>query len=386
MADVLVLGGGPAGAVAATILARAGARVRLLERARFPREKLCGDTLNPGALALLDGLGLAAAATRDALPVEGMIVSGGRVRIAAPYPAGATGRAIRRRDLDAALLEAAAAAGVDIEDGVVATGPCMAEARGGSRVAGVTVRRRTHREDARVTAPLTIAADGRRSRLAFALGLARHPRRPRRWAIGAYFDGVPGLTRFGEMHIRAGRYLGVAAVPGGLANACLVVESPHGLSDPSRALIDMLRSDPATADRFSRARLCGPASGVGPLAVDVDVPGAPGVLLAGDAAGFIDPMTGDGLRFAIAGAMLAARAARGYFEGRIAEPYRALAAWRRAAFHGKWRFNRTLRLLVARPTAIRAASLGARLAPSAIELTVAYAGDVWGRGVVGDYA
>lgn len=386
MIDVLVAGGGPAGSIAATILARAGARVRLLERARFPREKLCGDTLNPGALALLDSLGLGRAATRGALPVEGMIVSGGGIQIAARYPAGATGRAIRRRDLDAALLEAAVAAGVDVEEDVVATGASLSPSAGAMRVSGVTVRRRAHREDARISARLTIAADGRHSRLAFALGLARHPRRPRRWAIGGYFDGVVGLTRFGEMHVRPGRYLGVAAVPGGLANACLVVGAPRHLSDPSRTLMDAVRSEPATADRFSRARAVAPAAVVGPLAVDAASAGAPGLLLAGDAAGFIDPMTGDGLHFAIAGAMLAADAARGYFEGRIAEPSRALAAWRRAAFGRKWRFNRALRRLVATPAAIRAASWAARLMPSAIDLTVAYAGDVWGGGFVGDCA
>ena len=57
--DVLVVGAGPSGATAATVLARAGARVCLIDRAAFPRPKLCGDTLNPGALAILRRLDLA---------------------------------------------------------------------------------------------------------------------------------------------------------------------------------------------------------------------------------------------------------------------------------------------------------------------------------------
>ena len=64
MLDVLIAGAGPAGAIAAMVLARAGARVLVLDRARFPRDKLCGDTLNPGALAVLERLGLDAAAAR----------------------------------------------------------------------------------------------------------------------------------------------------------------------------------------------------------------------------------------------------------------------------------------------------------------------------------
>ena len=68
MLDVLIVGAGPAGAVAATVLARAGARVRIVDRATFPRDKLCGDTVNPGTLALLRRLGLAAAIDARGLP------------------------------------------------------------------------------------------------------------------------------------------------------------------------------------------------------------------------------------------------------------------------------------------------------------------------------
>ncbi len=70
-----------------------------------------------------------------------------------------------------------------------------------------------------------IAADGRYSRVARALGLSRSARRPRRWAIGGYFQDVAGTTSFGEMHVRAGRYIGVAPLPGGLTNACVVTPS-----------------------------------------------------------------------------------------------------------------------------------------------------------------
>src|SRR2546428_7105462 len=77
MFDVLIVGAGPAGSVAATVLARAGARVRLVDRATFPRHKLCGDTVNPGTLALLRRLGLSAHIEERGLPVVGMRLTGG---------------------------------------------------------------------------------------------------------------------------------------------------------------------------------------------------------------------------------------------------------------------------------------------------------------------
>src|SRR5262247_96515 len=101
MDDVLVVGAGPAGAVAATVLARAGARVCLVDRATFPRDKLCGDTVNPGTLAILRRLGVAGEVEARGLRVDGMIVTGTRgARVVGRYPGGLYGRAILRRDLD----------------------------------------------------------------------------------------------------------------------------------------------------------------------------------------------------------------------------------------------------------------------------------------------
>ena len=155
-----------------------------------------------------------------------------------------------------------------------------------------------------------IAADGRRSAVAFALGLARHPRRPRRWAIGAYFEGVTGLSDVGEMHVRHGHYIGVAPVPGGLTNACLVVSEGRARSIGSaadRRPRSRRAPRPIPRARFAAARRATPVTMLGPLAVEVDSAGVEGLLLAGDAAGFIDPMTGDGLRLALRGGELRRR-------------------------------------------------------------------------------
>jgi flavin-dependent dehydrogenase len=377
MLDVLIVGAGPAGSIAATILGRAGARVRIIDRSTFPRVKLCGDTVNPGTLAILRRLKVAEAIEACALKVAGMRVTGERgAAIEGRYPDGVGGRALLRRHLDWMLLQDAVAAGAQFE-------PAFTVRRAivdADRVAGVQVRGRQFEGELR--ARVTIAADGRRSTLAFGLGLARHPPYPRRWAIGAYVENTAVATPtrdLGEMHVRMGRYIGIAPVPGGLTNICLVKSwrpGDRGLGDPRTALLRELARDPVLRDRFAGARLVAAPAVLGPLAVEVSDVGLDGLLLAGDAAGFIDPMTGDGLRFAVRGAELVARSALDALEHGWHGVHERLTAQRRAEFAGKWRFNRMLRALVASPAAVAAASAGARVARSALHAAIVYAGDV----------
>ncbi len=375
--DVLIVGAGPAGSIAALVLARAGVRVRLVDRTVFPRDKLCGDTINPGTVALLRALNIAERAVDGALPIDGMIVSGdGGAMIEGRYPAGVQGFSLVRRDFDARLLEAAVSAGAEFQSGVVARGPVCGSTS--NLVTGVLLDDHSGHPRAQ-SARLTIAADGRRSVLAFSLGLARHPARPRRWAVGAYYEGVGGLSSLGEMHIRRDRYIGVAPIPGGITNVCLVgefAERPGMLRHPAQVVDRMLAADWLLRDRFAGARLIAKPTVMGPLAVDAVGAGTRGLLLAGDAAGFIDPMTGDGLRFAIEGGMLAARAAVEFLEARLPDPHVQLASWRASAFAGKYRFNRSLRFLVSSPVALSVAEPAARLAPGLIDRVIARAGDV----------
>jgi menaquinone-9 beta-reductase len=393
VSDVLIVGAGPAGTVAGTILARAGARVRIVDRASFPRDKLCGDTVNPGTMARLAALRLSDEIAARGLRVDGMLVTGERgVRIEGRYPRGHAGRAMLRRDLDWLLLQQAMAAGCAFESGV-AVRRALVESDGTRRVVRGVAASAGGRE-IEIDAPITIAADGRHSTLAFGLGLARHPDRPRRWAVGAYYDNVardqdqvqtrsrsgrePVTSMFGEMHIRRGRYIGIAPVPGGLTNVCLVRPSQPGdadFQDPAALLARELACDSLLRDRFADARIATPPVVLGPLAVDVRDEGLDGLLLAGDAAGFIDPMTGDGLGFAIRGAELAAAAALRALEHGWRGVHADLAAGRASAFADKWRFNRVLRALVAEPRAVDVAALAARVMPAAVRAVVARAGD-----------
>src|SRR5262245_41219181 len=188
MNDVLIVGAGPAGSVAGIVLARRGARVRLIDRADFPRDKLCGDTVNPGTLARLRSLGVGAAIDARGLRVDGMLVTGEHgAAIQGSYPPGLFGRAILRPDRDWLLLQEAIRTGCQIESGIAVREPIVDTSARIPAVAGVRLGHNGVTRDLR--ARVTIAADGRRSTIAFGLGLARHPETPRRWAIGAYFEG-----------------------------------------------------------------------------------------------------------------------------------------------------------------------------------------------------
>ena len=133
--------------------------------------------------------------------------------------------------------------------------------------------------------------------------------------------------------------------------------------------------DPLLRDRFAGARATSDVVVLGPLAVEARSAGCPGMLLAGDAAGFVDPMTGDGLRFAIRGGELAAEAALA--ELRTGLPAHAqLLAVRNGEFATKWRINRALRALVGSRHALACAALATRAWAAPVEHLVGIAGDI----------
>jgi menaquinone-9 beta-reductase len=378
MYDVVIAGAGPAGSVAATILARAGARVALIDRARFPRHKLCGDTLNPGVLAILRRLKLAAMAEACGLPIAGMVLTGeDGSTVEGRYPDGLVARAVRRSDLDWALVRGAISAGADFMDDTMVLEPIIEGGGRDASVGGLWVR--SHGLKRAMRASATIAADGRRSRIAFGLGLSRHPRRPRRWAIGVYAERVDGTSQFGEMHVRRDCYVGVAPLPNGLTNVCLVKPSAGGdaaLADPLGAVKAALARDRVLHDRFAHARFVTGPTVMGPLAVDAtNAPLPQGLLLAGDAAGFVDPMTGDGLRFAVRGGELAADAALRALAHGWTGLHDRVAVLRRQEFGSKYRFNRALRQVVGAPAAVRVATAGASLLRPFLRSLIYRAGD-----------
>lgn len=376
MTDVLIAGAGPAGTAAAIVLARAGLRVVLVDRAHFPRAKPCGDTLNPGALALVGFLGLRDTVEAHGVPLAGMAVTGGSGRsVVAKYPRGHA-LAIRREVLDNLLLEAAAAAGADVRQGVRVVGPLVEESGGARLVRGVVV---DAGHGARpIVARWTVAAEGRRSPLAIQLGLNWLADWPRRWAVGGYYTDVAGCAEVGEMHVRRGYYVGVAPLGAGLVNVCAVSADRGQIARPSEFLDRVLSRDPMLRDRFARARRVSPLTCLGPLAVECSGRGVAGLALAGDAAGFVDPMTGDGMRFALGGGVMAARAIQEASEEPSIPAHVRLATARRRAFAGKLWINRLLRAALSANSGVTTGEVAAALAPVLIRRLILFAADLPG--------
>ena len=185
------------------------------------------------------------------------------------------------------------------------------------------------------------------------------------------------MSNRGEMHVRPRRYLGVAPLPDGLTNVCVVTADRTALRDPASLIRNALAVESELADRFVRARAETRPVSLGPLAVECRTPGVPGLLLAGDAAGFVDPMTGDGLRLAIRGAELAADECLGALShGDLAAPHVRLAYRRRRELGRKLLFNRWLRALSGSPGAIHGAACATRLSSWPLRRVITYVGDV----------
>lgn len=377
MLDVLIAGAGPAGAIAARALALRGARVLLVDRDAFPRDKLCGDTLNPGAVRLLADIGLTGGALEKGLAIAGMRVTGPGSSVVARYKDGQRGVSVLRRDLDMWLVEQAIAAGARFEPGLVAQSALTIESEDTTAVRGLVLRDAAGTVT-RMPASVTIAADGRRSAVAKSVGLCTQPLSPRRWAYGTYFraDSAAESEIFGEMHVRSGWYAGAVRVPGDRLNVCVVIDQPGAGRQPIDLIRNYLAKDPELGQRFGSQEPLEAVSILGPLAVDASAPGVPGLFTAGDAAGFIDPMTGDGLNLAMRGALLAADESMRVLEsGDWDGAVERLNQRRQRELGSKLRFNRFVRGLTASPAAVHAAGWAGKIAPGLLRRLIVQAGD-----------
>jgi geranylgeranyl reductase family protein len=358
--DVIVVGGGPAGASTAFWLSRGGARVLLLDRATFPRAKPCAEYLSPQASRLLSEMGVLDTVERaGAAHLAGMIVrapNGALLRgdFVASHGYSAfrdRGLALRRTQLDPILLERARSAGVEVRE---ATRVSDVTRTSDGRVTGVRVLREdgTHED---IPAALVVGADGLRSVIARRLDLARTSRIwPRRIALVAHYENFGDVGDMGEMHVeRDVGYVGLAAVDGGLTNVAMVVppSAAREVSADRAAFFEAwLRARPQLAGRVAAARRVTPVLATGPFASHARRAWAPGAALVGDAADFFDPFTGEGIYSALRGGeLLAPHAMRALGASTTREAddaLRAYAAERRAEFRGKWVVERLINAAV----------------------------------------
>lgn len=358
--EVLVVGGGPAGASIGWHLARAGADVLIVDRARFPRAKPCAEYVSPEGSRILEAMGALDILERRAAGLTGMVVhapSGERIHgefVARHGFRGFRDRGlgVRREILDTVLLARARAAGADVLEGAKVEGLL----EDGGRTVGVRVREAgTVRE---IRARVVVGADGLRSTIAHRLGLAHRARWPRRIAFVTHYEGVAGIGSLGEMHVRDDGYVGLADVGEGRTNVALVVPSDQAseaAGDAAGFLTGWIARDQRLAERFAPATRVSPVRVTGPFASRARRAGAPGALLVGDAADFYDPFTGEGIYAALRGGEIAApfahEMARGAAWGarRDRSIIAAYTAARHDAFAGKWRVERLIGLAVGSP-------------------------------------
>lgn len=381
-ADVVVVGGGPAGASLATRLAREGLDVCVADRSRFPRDKPCGEFLSPGATPLLEELGV-----RQAVEAAGarrlervrIVAHGAAVELDFPDNQSAPpwGYSLSRRALDAILLEAARAAGARVLEATRVESVRFEPRR------AVVAARGAEGEPLEIEARLVVGAGGRNCPVARSLGCQRRDARAR-FDLLAHWSGRPAHLGGGraegepacELRVRGDRYVAVAPVENGRWNVNCVV---------SRAT---LRSEPVADALYRRVVGAAPghvrpssaeaapveeviASDVTPLSTRRAT--SDRALLIGDAALFLDPFTGQGIYLALRSAGLAAdivpRAlAAGASQASLA-PYEEA---RVAEFAARRRVSRALQAVLYRPRAARAV-IGALARDQALARTLAAA-------------
>jgi flavin-dependent dehydrogenase len=346
--DLLVAGAGPAGSATAALLARAGFRVALVDRAAFPRDKACSEYMSPEAVRLLDRLGVVAALeAAGAAPLAGTAVTASRgARLQGEFaraghrPFRPTGLSVSRRILDHELLEAARAAGAEVHQRTAVE----ALLYDGGAVGGALLRQAAGRRIA-LRARLTVGADGLRSLVARRLGRRRHGR-PRRVAFVAHLAGVDGMGNLAEMHVGGGGYVGLNAIGGGRTNVALVVPAARAGAARGRAesfFLEGLGEFPEVARRVERSAIVRRVLVTGPFAAWSGRVTAGGAALGGDAADFFGPFTGEGIYCALRGAELLAATALDALgrPGPVTDA--ALGGYRQArrrAFAGKWAVER----------------------------------------------
>jgi geranylgeranyl reductase family protein len=315
-ADVVVVGAGPAGSSAASRLAGAGLDVAVLEKAEFPREKVCGDGLTPrGVKALLD-LGVD---TSGWVRHKGLRVHGGGQVVEVDWPTldswPAYSLVLRRSELDARLADHARAAGADVVTGVTVTEPLLDDA---GRVAGVRAEVGPDREPAVWHAPLVVSAEGLSGRLAKSLGLNRREDRPlgvavRRYvrtprSADHYLDISFDLSAEGPTADSMPGYGWVFGMGDGTANVGFgLLDTRRGTgADHREVLRRWLDTFPAD-QQLGEEHAVTPLRGAGlPMALHRQPAYSRGLLLAGDAAGAVNPFNGEGISYAMETGLLAA--------------------------------------------------------------------------------
>ncbi|XNS27408.1 geranylgeranyl reductase family protein [Citricoccus nitrophenolicus] len=387
--QVLIAGGGPAGATAAWHLANAGIEVTVLEKTAYPREKVCGDGLTPQAVREMDLMGIPHAAEDGWQRIRGLrLVAGGRA-VEVPWPKTQTwpdhALVRSRNDFDEILANHARAAGATILERHSVTTVLRAEdgAVNGLRAELLDGRGRKTGEFRDFHAPIVIAADGNSTRTAVSAGLAKRDDRPMGVAVRAYYALPEDSPRRHDDWMESWLQLPDARgnllpgygwlfpLPDGTVNVGLGIldTSPQFgklnyrsiLKDWSGALTESWGlSEETRTSRILSAAL--------PMGFNRTPQHVPGMLLVGDSAGMVSPFNGEGISFAMEAARMAADLAvtalqRPTAAGREAELSR-YPVLTQETWGGHFALGTRFAELIGHPAVLKAAlATGMRVAP-----------------------
>jgi menaquinone-9 beta-reductase len=320
-ADVIVVGAGPAGSATAYYLASAGLDVLVLEKSRFPREKVCGDGLAPRAVKALAGMGVPIGEGDGWLRNRGLRIIGGGGRIELDWPELSSypgfGLVRNRRDFDEILARHAEKAGARLVEGCNVTGPLLDDSTG--RVIGVTAQQTEDGQklERNVRARVVVAADGNSSRLSVALGLRKRDDRPLGVAVRSYYtsprhdddyleawldlwDGDKLLPGYGWIF---GMGDGTSNVGLGLLNT----SEAFGNIDYRSLLRRWLAGMPPEWGLTEQNRTQPVRGAALPMGFNRTPHYAGGLLLVGDSGGMVNPFNGEGIGYALEAGEIAAR-------------------------------------------------------------------------------
>ncbi|HEX2497484.1 MAG TPA: geranylgeranyl reductase family protein, partial [Actinomycetes bacterium] len=312
-ADVIVVGAGPAGATTAYYLARTGLDVAVLEKATFPREKVCGDGLTPRAVKALVNMGIDTGEKAGWLHNKGLRIIGGGVRLELDWPALSAypnyGLVRPRTDFDHLLAKQAVSAGAKLYEETMVTRPLLDERTG--RIVGVGAR--TTDGEVAWRAPLVVAADGNSTRLSVAMGLHKRTDRPMGVAVRTYFASPRHDDDWLESHLELwdrrtakstllpgygwvfGMGDGTSNVGLGLLNTSAAFQNID-YKDLLRAWLAGLPEDWGFVEDNRTQPVRGAAL---PMGFNRQPHYTRGLVLVGDAGGMVNPFNGEGIAYAM---------------------------------------------------------------------------------------
>lgn len=337
--DVCIIGAGPAGAASATLLARQGRRVALFDRARFPRDKVCGDGITPRGVRALMRLGAYPAVRALARAHSGVTIRGSHAHTFTiafgadpPYPSDLL--VVPRHTLDHVLLQHALAAGPHFFEGTKVVDVRESPEQGCEIVT---------QDGSTVTANIVIVATGAQTQLLRGTGLL--PEKPAvEHAARVYFEGVKGLdqnvTLFFDGVDMPG-YGWIFPVSDTAANIGCGVFDQRRAKQASR-LRQLIATHPLLQEMLEGATQIGPIQAY-PLRTDFAPirAGSSRKLCVGEAAGLVNPITGEGIDYALESAEFVAAAFEQHWRGAATNPQRLLFAYRSLLAR---RFGRRFRL------------------------------------------